>query len=179
MRNVLLSTREIEGSLNRALAEYEASVDADTKEFLLIKVQAFIFYYDLMTAMVSVGHNNPKGFAQAVALKSLVHSLYEYDHQINRTLVPRILRYASKRKKPIDTVAIKAGRDKWREQIAKLKTWKAVRDIATGHYDSNIERQIDLLRGLDQKEVLWVATAYAEYTSFILNLLPHRKRGAA
>src|SRR6266566_1046776 len=155
--SVLLTVRQVEASLNRTLAEYEASSDADTKEFYLLKVQTFIFYYDVLAAMVSIGRNNPKGFAQAVALKSLVHSLYEYDHQMNRTLLPRIMRYASRRRKPVDTRAVKAERGKWRDQLARLRTWKAVRDAATGHYGKDIEHQIRLIKTIDQEEVLSVA----------------------
>ena len=91
MQNVLLTVRQVEGALNRAIAQYEASADTDTREFYLLKVQALIFYYDVVAGMASVGRNNPKGFAQAVALKSLVHSLYEHDQQLNRTLIPRVL----------------------------------------------------------------------------------------
>jgi hypothetical protein len=171
--------RQIEASLNRALAEYETSSDADAQEFFLLKVQALIFYYDVAAAMVSIGRNNPKGFAQAVALKSLVHSLYEYDQQLNRILVPRIIRYAARRKKPIDTSTIKADRKKWRDQLARLNAWKAVRDTATGHYGRDIERQVQLLKSIGQDEVLSVASAYVDYNAFILQLLPHRKRSDA
>ena len=165
--------------MNRAIAQYEASADTDTREFYLLKVQALIFYYDVVAGMASVGRNNPKGFAQAVALKSLVHSLYEHDQQLNRTLIPRVLKYASRRKKPIDTDAIKVERGKWRLQLAKLKTWKSVRDAATGHYGQDIENQIDLLKTLDQTDVLSVASAFVHYTAFVLHLLPHVKRSDA
>ena len=179
MANAMLTVRQIEAWLNRALAEFEAASDPDTREFLLLKVQSFIFYYDIVTGMLSVGRNNPKGFAGAVALKTLVHSLYEYDDLMNRSLLPRILRYASRRKKPIDTSSIKAEKKKWRAQLSRLRAWKAIRDSATGHYGEDVERQIELLKGLNQDEVLSVATAFVHYTSSILHLLPHRKRGAA
>ena len=179
MQSVLLTLRQVEECLNRALAEYEASSDADVKEFFLLKVQAFIFYYDIAAGMLSIGRNNPKGFAQAVALKSLVHSLYEYDQRMNQTLMPRIMRLAAKWKKPINTSAIKAERKKWRDQLVRLKAWKAVRDAATGHYGQDIEQQVRLLKAIGQKEVLSVASAFVEYNAYILLLLPHRKRNAA
>jgi len=179
MQNVLLTVRRVEAFLNRAVADYEASLDADAQEFFLLKIQALIFLYDVITTMVSIGRNNPKGFAQAVALKPLVHSLYEYDQQISRTLVPQIIQYAARRKKPIDTSVIKAEKKKWREQLAKLKAWQAVRNAATGHYDEDIEHQVRLLKAIGQEEVLSVASAFLEYNGFILELLPHRKRSNA
>ena len=93
-------------------------------------------------------------------------------------MVPRILRYASSRKKPVDASAIKAEKEKWRAQLARIRAWKAVRDTATGHYGKDIERQIELLKEISQKDVLSVAKTFVDYASFILHLLPHRKRGA-
>ena len=121
LAEAMLTARQAEASLNRALADYEASSNADTREFFLLKVQVFIFSYDVATGMLSFGRNKPKGFAQAAALKTLVHSLFEYDPQMHRTLVPRILRYASRHKKPIDTSAIKAEKEKWRAQLRRLR----------------------------------------------------------
>jgi hypothetical protein len=179
MQILPLTLHRVEASLNRALAEYDAASDADSQEFYLLKVQAFIFYYDVVVGIVSIGRNNPKGFARAVALKSLVHSLYEYDQQITRTLVPRIIQYAARRSKPIETCTIKAERKKWHDQLVRLKAWKTVRDAATGHYGQDIEHQIGLLKAIRQDEVFSVVSAVSEYNAFILNLLPHRKRGGA
>ena len=178
LADAMLTARRVEAILNRALADYEASSNADTREFCLLKVQLLIFYYDVLTGMLSVARNNPKGFPQAVVLKPLVNSLYEYEKQMRLTLVPRIRSYAASRKKPIDT-AIKAEKEKWRAQLARIRAWKDLRNIATGHYGEEIERQIELLKGINQKEVLSVATAFVDYTHNILQLLPHRKRGAA
>lgn len=179
MQSVLLILSKVEASLNRALAEYEAASDADSQEFLLLKVQALIFYCDVAAGIVRIGRNNPQGFARAVALKSLVHSLYEYDQQMNHTLVPRIIRYAARRKKAIDTSSIRTERRKWRDQLAKLKAWKTVRDAATGHYGSDIEQQIRLLETIREEEVFSVVSAISDYNAFILMLLPHRKRSDA
>jgi hypothetical protein len=176
LRDLLPTIRQAEAALNRASADYDASTDAEAKEFFLLKVQALIFLYDVMAAMASIARNNPKGFAEAVALKSLVHSLYEYDQQIDRTLVRRMMRYADRRKKPIDTSAIKAERKKWRAQLARLRAWKAVRNAATGHYGKDIEHQIRLIKTLRQKEVLSVASAFVDYSGFILELIPYKLR---
>ena len=95
---------------------------------------------------------------------------------MNRTLVRRILRYASSHKKPIDTSAIKAEKEKWRAQLARLKAWKAVRATATGHYGEDIERQIELLKGSVRKRCS-VATALSS-TRPLFCIYSHR-RGAA
>ena len=91
-------------------------------------------------------------------------------------LKPRILRYASSRKKPIDT-AVEATEEKWRAQLARIRAWKKLRNVATGHYVENIELQIKLLKAApSQKEVLSVAGAFGDYAASILQLRPHRKR---
>jgi hypothetical protein len=179
LADAMLTARRAEASLNRALADYEASSNADTREFFLLKVQLLIFYYDVLTAMLSVARNNPKGFARAVALKPFANSLYEYERQINGTLVRRILLYASNQKKPMDTSVIRAANEKWRPHQTRIRGRRELRNIATGHYGKEWERQIELLKGISEKEVLSDAGACTEYTHFILDLLPHRKRGAA
>ena len=72
LADAMLTVRRAESSLNRALADCEA-LNADTREFSLLKVQLLIFYYDVLIGMVSIARNNPKGFAQAVSLKTLAH----------------------------------------------------------------------------------------------------------
>jgi hypothetical protein len=176
LADAMLTARRVEAVLNRALADYEASSNADTREFFLLKVQLLIFYYDV--GMLSVARN-PKGFARAVALKTLAHSLYEYERQLNGTLVRRILLYASNHKKPIDTSAIKAANEKWRPHQTRIRGRRELRNIATGHYGKEWERQIELLKEISEKEVLSDVGACYEYTYFLLDLLPHRKRGAA
>ena len=123
------------------------------KRVLSAEVQVLIFYYDVLTGMVSFARN-PKGFARKVALKPLANSLYEYERQMNGTLVRRILDYASNRKKPIDTFAIKAANEKWRPHQTRIRGRKELRNIATGHYGKEWERQIELLNGISEKEVL-------------------------
>ncbi|MBL9169904.1 MAG: hypothetical protein JNN07_19365 [Verrucomicrobiales bacterium] len=172
------SVQQAEDILNRCVAEYEAASDADSREFYALKVQISIFYYDVILGMLSVGRNKSKGFAQAVALKSLVHNLYEYDQQMSRTLIPRIRAYAIKRKHPFVTSAIRAEKAKWKEQFDTIRGWKSVRDTATGHYGQDIDRQIQLLNTLVQEEVLSVASAFGNYSVFIFQLLPHKKRSA-
>ena len=178
LTDAMQTVRRLEAILNHALADYEASSNAVTREFFLLKVQVLIFYYDVLTGMVSFARN-PKGFARKVALKPLANSLYEYERQMNGTLVRRILDYASNRKKPIDTSAIKAANEKWRPHQTRIRGLKELRNIATGHYGKEWERQIELLNGISEKEVLSDAGACTEYTYFLLDLLPHRKRGAA
>ena len=120
LADAMLTARRVEAILNRALADYEASSNADTREFFLLKVQLLIFYYDVLTGMLSVARNNPKGFPQAVVLKPLVNSLYQSEKQMRLTLVPRIRSYTASRKKPIDT-AIEAEKEKWRAQLARIE----------------------------------------------------------
>jgi hypothetical protein len=172
----LLSVRQAEAVLNRAFAEFEASTDDNAREFFLLKLQVLIFYYDVFAAMVGLGREPVSGFASAVALKSLVHNLYEYDQQLNSVLVPRILGLAKKWRKVVDTAAIKSEKTKWRDELSKLKQWKAVRNAATGHYGKDILEQVQLLRTLDQNEVLAVAGAFVAYSQFLFTQLPHKTR---
>ncbi len=171
--------RDIEAVLNRAVADYDAASEESAREFFALKVQILIFTYDLASGMLSVGRNRPSGFAAAVALKPLVHSAYEFERHVNRGLVPKILRYAAARGKAIDTAAIKRERAKWRRELATVRSWKQLRDVATGHYGNEIEEQIRLLRTLNQSELLSVVSNLVNYGLFLFKQLPHKSRSDA
>jgi len=98
---------------------------------------------------------------------------------MNRTLIPRILRYATKRNKPVDTSLIKTEKTKWRDELKMVRNWKPIRDGATGHYGHDVGQQIQLLNTIRQEDVLSVVSASIHYGTFVLSLLPHKKRSEA
>ena len=83
---------ESEQRLNQALADYEAPPSsALAREVYELRLQAAIFNYDISYDTVAIWRSKPSGFAEKVALKSLIHRLYEYDqlNQKHLDTVPR------------------------------------------------------------------------------------------
>jgi hypothetical protein len=163
--------------LNQSLAEYqEGSLELAT-EFLELKLQAAMFQYEICAEMVSFVRNGPVGFARNVALKGLIHRLYEYDQLLSADLIRRLLALAKARGAEIEGADIKAERKKWRDQLARLKKWSDIRNQATGHYDKDIAKQVQLVQGISQEEVMSVTQAFLLFNMSILTILKNAGSG--
>ena len=68
----------------------------------------------------------------------------------------------------VTSVDIKTERKKWKEQLKKLKRWSDIRNSATGHYDRDTARQIELVKTLNANEVLEVALAFLRCNRAVL-----------
>ena len=172
--------QESEVQLSTALTDFESPPSSTlAAEFYELRVQAAIFNYDVSYDIVSLWHNAPSGFAEKVALKSLVHKLYEYDQLMQKHLVHRLLTLARARRVGIESEDIKAERKKWRTQLARLQTWSDVRNQVTGHYGKDIPSQVALLKTIDRAEVMQVVQAFLSYNIGILKMLARAGRGSA
>ena len=167
-----------EDRLIRALTEYEAPASsAAASEFYELKLQACIFNYDISRAIVSLWKDQPTDFALNVALKDVVHKLYEYDQALSGRLVNRVLALARQRNAEATVEDIKNERKKWREQFAKLRAWSDLRNQTSGHYGKDIARQVQLIKQLNIKEVHAVAIAFLSYNVAVLKTLAGIGRG--
>ena len=172
--------RQSEQRLNKALSDYESPPSsALAKEFYELRVQAAVFNYDISYDVVSVWRHTPTGFAENVALKSLIHKLYEYDQLMQKHLVNRMLSLARSRNIAIGSEDIKVERKKWRTQLLRLQSWSDLRNQATGHYGKNVEEQIRLLKTIDREEVMDVVAAFLSYNIAVLKVLRDAGRGGA
>ncbi|WP_152602795.1 hypothetical protein [Caballeronia sordidicola] len=165
-----------EERLNSAYAEYEEARDGIPIEFNEMRLQATIFQYDICAEMTGLIRNAPLGFARNVALKGLVHSLFEYDLTLNQ-LIPRLLDLMKARKLPIDQQDIKAQRKKWAVEFRRLRAWSGARNVATGHYSPELAKQVEALKGIDSAEVMEVCTAFLSFNMAILHILAEAGRG--
>jgi hypothetical protein len=158
-------------NVNRALAEYETPSSTLALEFRELKLQACIFQYEICAEMAGLIRNRPVGFAVSVALKGLVHRLYEYDQLLSKHLINRLLALAKARGVPIDRGDLKTLRKQWKFELAKLKQWSDIRNETTGHYSKNIARQVSLLKDISFSEVMGVTQAFLQFNMGILNVM--------
>ncbi|EWS53281.1 MULTISPECIES: hypothetical protein [unclassified Methylibium] len=169
--------RESEDRLNKALSDYEAPPSSTlAREFYELRVQAAIFNYDVSFDVVSIWHHEPAGFAEKVALKGLIHKLYEYDQLLSKHLVARMLALARTRGVVIESADIKAERKKWKEQLLQLQHWSDLRNQATGHYGRDIATQVALLKQVRREEVMNVVAAFLSFNIAVLKVLENAGR---
>jgi len=170
--------KQSENRLNRALADYEAPPSSLlAREFYELRVQAAIFNYDICYDITSIWRAAPTGFAEKVALKSVIHRLYEYDQLMQKHLVRRLLALAEARNIGICSEDLRALRKQWREQLKHLESWSSVRNKATGHYGNDLQEQVDLLKTIDRSQVMEVVQAFLSYNIGVLNVLKNAGRG--
>lgn len=167
-----------ENRLNGALADYEASPSsALAHEFYELRIQAAIFNYDVCYDITSIWRAAPTGFAEKVALKSIIHRLYEYDQLMQKHLVKRLLTLSEARNIGIYSEDLRALRKRWREQLKHLESWSSVRNKATGHYGNDLQEQVILLKAIDRSQVMDVVKAFLSYNIKILNVLKDAGQG--
>jgi len=172
--------RKGERLLNAALADYEAPPTSQlAREFHELRMQAAIFHFDVCYDIVSFWRNEPVALAEKVALKSIIHKLYEYEQVLGQRLTARILALARARRIDVDGAFVRIERQKWRTQLKKLRSWSDVRNQTTGHYGSDIPRQIELLKEIDRKEVTDVVAAFLSFNISVLKVLRDAGRSEA
>jgi len=172
---ILLRAQE---RLNQSLLEYESTTSELATEFRELKLQATIFQYEICTEMVSFQRNQPAGFSRNVALKGLIHRLYEYDQLLSSHLINRLLSLARARGVAIESSEIKAERKKWREQLGKLQKWSDVRNQATGHYGKDIASQVRVVKAISEEDVMSVTQAFLAFNISILTIMKNAGRGS-
>lgn len=163
--------------LNSAYEEYKGCADELASEFHELRLQACIFQYDICVEMASIIRNEPSGFSLSVALKGIVHKLFEYYQTLNKHIIPKLLRLATARCVPDDRDEIRAERKNWQGELCKLEARSVARNNATGHYEPNMEKQVAAIRGIDQTEVMGVSIAFLSFNMAILRILAKAGRG--
>lgn len=163
--------KSAEKSLNESLSQFEQAPNDEAKSFVGFQLQVYIFQYDISAEMINILRNSPKGFASSVALKGLVLRLFEYDLLLDKDLIPKLLVFAKCRDVPINSAEIKMLRKKWKFEFTELKAWSDVRNKAAGHYNSDIEIQVALLKTLTRDSVMTVVRGVIGFNSDLLMLL--------
>jgi hypothetical protein len=170
--------RKGERLLNAALADYEATPTSRlAREFHELRMQAAIFHFDVCYEVVSLWRNEPVDLAEKVALKNIIHKLYEYEQVLGQRLTTRILALARARRIYVDGAFVKTERQKWKAQLKKLRSWSDIRNQTAGHYGSDIPRQIELLKQIDRQEVTNVVAAFLSFNISVLRVLRDAGRG--
>jgi hypothetical protein len=164
-------------NVNNALYEYESTSTSLSLEFKEIKLQACIFQYEICAEMTGLIRNNPSGFEISIALKGLIHKLYEYDQLLNKHLIRRLIALATARGIQINRSDLKVQRKQWKLELAKLQQWSDIRNETTGHYGKDTSRQIQLLKSIDFSEVMSVAQAFLQFNMAILLTLKNAGAG--
>jgi hypothetical protein len=177
MQDLSEFVKRAEANLNESLRHFEQTPSSLAQEFVELKLQAFIFQYDVCAEMAGVLRNQPTGFALSVALKGLVLRLFEYDQVLNKRLLPRLVALARARGIPVDESTVKTLRKEWKSELRQLRDWRDVRNQAAGHYGTDLVQQVELLKTLTLDGVMSVVRGFLSFNMGLLVLLRNAGRG--
>ena len=169
MTDINDTLRKAHDLLNEAYDEYSNAPSTLARQFYKMKLQACIFQYGVCAEMVSL-NNGSSGFARKVALKGLIHQLFEYC-KVSKQLVKRAKDLSAEKGFDVSDSNLRAEARKWREQFQKLEKWSEIRNRATGHYDKNTDSQIKSLETIDPEQVMAVSTAFLSYNMELLKFI--------
>jgi hypothetical protein len=171
---------DAERILEKSLSDYRAAVNGSlAHEFYELRLQAAIFQYDICYEFSAQWRAEPKGFAHKVALRNLVHKIYEYDIALANRITKRILDLAKGRGLEIDQERIRSEKKRWRQELALLRRWSNLRNEASAHYGKDIESQVSLVESLDHDDVVSVTMAFLSFNNFICKVLAGVGQGRA
>lgn len=171
-------SKRAERNLNAAHADFKSSTSELEDDFRNIRLQALIFQYEVCHEMGNIIRAKPEGFALSVALKGLVHKLYEYDRAFNSYLFKRTIALATARGIKFDKQAFAAERKKWRNELKGLAKWSTVRNKVTGHYDPDLSLQVQLIEQIHLDEVIAVFEGFLQVNVALLKTLRDAGKGA-
>lgn len=136
----------------------------------MVRLQSAIFLFDVQRAMALIQAHDCDGFSKKVAHKTLIHLLFEYNKALSG-LYQRVKLMANNTGVVVDDAAYLAEKNKWREQLKLLDKYRPVRNLAAGHYDADIAKQVSALSSIDADEVHAVALVFLHWNRAFILLL--------
>jgi len=156
--------------LNEAHQAYTEVTSEESRSFFALKLQICIFHYETCQEMVSFLRNKHEGFAGKVALKRLLHLLWEYENAFG-PLLKDIRDLAEKSSRTFSEAELRAERKTWSSQLSQLRGWTQIRNKATGHFDKDRHLQFSLIDSIDPEAVMTASLAVLSFNSKILLIL--------
>ena len=166
-----------ESNVNEALRHYEAQPGGSAQEFVELKLQAFIFQYDICFDMASVVRSQATGFASCIALKGLVLRMVEYDLALNGHWNQRLIRLGTALGFAYDINDVREASASWKTEFKHLRSWASVRNKAAAHYHKHLPGQVNLLKDLAHDDVMSVARAFLSFNMALLVMLREIGKG--
>ncbi|KVF73383.1 hypothetical protein WJ22_20740 [Burkholderia vietnamiensis] len=157
-----------ERDLNRAYERFKSAGSSEERFFHNLRMQLRIFEYEVMVDACSMVRNQPQGFARVVAMKGLIHKFYEFNELFKRETMKQMLAFAKGRAYEFTAADVGAVKSKYKGLFSTIERWTKIRNLATGHYDRNMQAVVDALDSIDLKDILATMMDYARYVLEVL-----------
>lgn len=169
---IIKATADAESNIDKASAEYHAPLLTEERpEFYALKLQAAIVQFELCAQMKLLLESTHSVFVRKMIVKSVIHTLYEYDKTFRNKHLVRINELACRRCLDALVVRRKAATRTWRKELKKIDRFKNIRDKTSGHYDPNIAEQVKCIESIEENDAFAAFKVFLSYNSIVLKML--------
>jgi hypothetical protein len=153
-KKIGLVVKNSEETLNQSHRQYRDSVSAHARVFHALKLQIAIFQFEIACEVEQLLRRRPQEFALKVALKDVIHKIFEYDRTLTGSHLKTILDFGETTGAALVGQSIKNLRKHWKSKLKVLSSFVSLRNKATGHYDSDIEAQVRAIESIGVEDAL-------------------------
>ncbi|WP_157642795.1 hypothetical protein [Burkholderia ubonensis] len=159
-----------EANVNDLYDRYRDPQNRDILPTLGFFLQVSMFHYEMARELASLSTNSGSGFAQALAVKGMIHRAVEFEKHLRNALIPQMHQLAAHFKADLPRQKTRDLQRRFKPEIAQVLRWERIRNKATGHYDSDIALVVSLLDGLTYQQVIETVQGFIQYTGNLLAL---------
>ncbi|KVO02876.1 hypothetical protein WJ71_16805 [Burkholderia ubonensis] len=160
----------IEANVNDLYDKYRNAQNRDFLAALGFFLQVSMFHYEIARELASLETNSGSGFAQALAVKGVIHRTVEFEKHLRNALIPQMHQLAAHFTADLPRQKTRDLQRRFKPEIAQVLRWERIRNKATGHYDSDIALVVSLLDGLTYEQVIATVEGFIRYAGDLLAL---------
>lgn len=160
-----------EENLNKAHIEYsQPFTSGEHHKFYLLKVQAALIQFELSSEMVKYCKTKWPSFASKVALKDMLHKIFEYKKTLKNHHINTINELADSKCLGDEKTKLSKISKQYRTAINKIDQYKPLRNVAGGHYDRDISKQLSCIESIVEDEAIKIIKDFLSYNKKVLEL---------
>ena len=163
--------------LNRAHEQFKNARTPDTKSFYALTLQMTIFHYEMTLEMSSLLNQKPAGFAAQVAIKDMIHKLFEYEGTMRGSHLKKIIELGERRGFTDAQDTVRKIKKDAGTVFSSIQKYSRLRNKATGHYDSVIEDQVAAIESIDTDAAQQTIGEFLKFNMEVLSFLKDIGKG--
>ena len=141
------------------------------QKFIFLKLQWSIIQFEVCSDILNF-HRTEKGtFARKASLKSIIHKIFEFRKPLISTHIKTIEDLAVSKSLGKEKNKLVEISKNFRKIINKIEQYKKLRNVATGHYDPDILKQIKYIESIDENEVIDLILSFESFMKDLSSLL--------
>lgn len=133
-------------------------------------LQVSMFHYEMARELVSLEACPGSGFAQALAVRGMIHRTVAFGKHLRKALLPQMYELAARFTADLSRQKIRDLRRRFKPEIAQVLRWERITNKAAGYYDSDVTLVVSLLDGLAYEQVVETVQGFIRYTGNVLSL---------